>query len=301
MSIDLRDPNNKLYVVCTRISVAIMMAASVISLAYLVAAAPGEAYILTSGDDSLGVTYPLICAAVFVICLALLIKDLSKRMSGCPDDEKDARFMRAPVSKAGMLFSITAFTSVAVILLSDLIGESITEDFLSGMTDYELMVCMMCAGPEEEFLCRMLLIGLPVALVCLLKGHPRCAKNMMGGFGISRTALTFLILSSVVFGLMHLDGWSIMKFPDTFISGMLFGYVYIQYGVYATIVMHSSFDLISCFDVFFDGAGTIPLMVMCVLGAVLAARSLFKMRSYVPKNSLNEPFEGSLREMWERD
>jgi hypothetical protein len=37
-----------------------MMAASVISLAYLVAAAPGEAYILTSGDDSLGVTYPLI-------------------------------------------------------------------------------------------------------------------------------------------------------------------------------------------------------------------------------------------------
>jgi hypothetical protein len=60
MSIDLRDPNNKLYVVCTRTSVAIMMAASVISLAYLVAAAPGEAYILTSGDDSLGVTYPLI-------------------------------------------------------------------------------------------------------------------------------------------------------------------------------------------------------------------------------------------------
>jgi hypothetical protein len=40
---------------------------------------------------------------------------------------------------------------------------------------------------------------------------------------------------------------------------------------------------------------------MCVLGTVLAARSLFKMRSYVPNNSLNEPFEGSLREMWERD
>ncbi len=301
MSVDLRDPDNKLYAACTLVSVAVMLAASVISLIYLVAAAPEEAYILTSSDDSLGVAYPLICAAVFVICLALLVRDLSKRMKGCPDDEKDARFMRAPISKAGMLFSITAFTSVAIVLLSDLIGQRITEDFLSELTEYEMMVYMMCAGPEEEFICRVLLIGLPVTLVCLLKGHQKCAKNMLGGFGMSRTALVFLILSSAVFGLMHLDGWSIMKFPDTFISGMLFGYVFIQYGVHATIVMHSAFDLLSCFDVFFDGAGTIPLLVMCVLGAVLAARSLFKMKSYIPKNNLHQPYEGSLREMWERD
>ncbi len=301
MRTDLRDPDSRIYVACTMISVVIMLAASVISLVYLIAAAPEEAYILTSGDDSLGVAYPLICATVFVVCLVLLVKDLSKRMKDCPKDEKDARFMRAPLSKAGMLFSITAFTSLAIILISELIGEGISEDFLSEMTEYEMMVYMLCAGPEEEFICRVLLIGLPITLVCVLKGHPKCSKDLLGGFGMSRTALAFLVASSVVFGLLHLDGWSIMKFPDTFISGMLFGYVYIQYGVHASIVMHSAFDLLASFDIFIDGAGTVPLLVMFLLGMVLLARSLFKIRSYIPKNNLHKPFEGSLVEMWERD
>ena len=278
-----------------------MLASSVISIAYLVAEAPGEAYILTSGEEPIGVAFPLFCAAVFVLCLILVVRDLAKRLRDCPRDERDARIMRTTASKAGMLFSVTAFTSLAMVLFSDLIGEGIADDFLGKMTDYEIMVSMMCAGPEEEFLCRVLMIGFPVALICVVKGRQKCAKNMLGGFGMSRTALVFLVISSVAFGLLHLDGWSIMKFPDTFISGMLFGYVYIQYGVHAVIVMHSSFDLLACFDFFIGGAGTVPLIITGALGFVLLIRSLFKFRSYIPENTLHEPFEGNLWEMWERD
>ncbi len=295
-----RDPNGKLYVICTFISVAIMLAASAISLVYLVAKAPDEAYVLTSGEEPMGIAYPLLCAAVFVVCLALTVKDLAKRMKGCPEGERDARFMRAPLSKAGMLFSITATTSLVIILFSDLIGEAITDDFIWKMTDYEMMVSMMCAGPEEEFISRVLIIGLPVTLICLAKGHPRCAKDLLGGFGMSRIALVFLVISSAIFALLHMSGWSIMKFPDTFISGMLFGYVYIQYGVHASIVMHSAFDLLASFDIFFDGAGTAPLILTALLGAVLLVRSLFKFRSYIPENTLHEPFDGNVIEMWGR-
>ena len=300
MILDFRDPNGKPYVICTLISVAVMLAASVISLIYLVIAAPGEANVLTTGDEPIGIVYPLVCAVVFVLSLVLLVKDLAKRMKGCPKGEQDARFMRAPVSKAGILFSITAFTSLAMVLFSHLIGEEITEDFISNMEDYEIMVSMMCAGPEEEFICRLLMIGLPVTLICLAKGHPKCAKYLFGGFGMSKAALVFLFISSVAFGLLHLGGWSIMKFPDTFISGMLFGYVYIQYGIHASIVMHSSFDLLASFDFFIDGAGTFPLVVMSILGIVLTMRSLLKIRTYIPKDMLHEPIEGSLIEMWER-
>ena len=100
---------------------------------------------------------------------------------------------------------------------------------------------------------------------------------------------------------MHLDGWSLMKFPDTFISGMLFGYVYIQYGIHASIVMHSAFDLLATYDMFYDGMGTHPMIVLSVLGAILLVRSLLKFREYIPENNLHEPFDGGLLEMWERD
>lgn len=297
----LKDPNNKLYLYCTLSAVIVMVVASVASLVYLVAAAPSEAYILTESEESNGIGYPILCGAVFVLCLALLIKDIRKRLKDCPADQRDARIMRAPLSKAGILFAITAFTSIAVALFSQLIGEGISDSFLSEMTDYELMAAMLCAGPEEEFLCRILLIGLPVCIAGLILGHKGCGKYLLGGFGMSRIALVFLVISSLIFGLMHLGDWSIMKLPDTFISGMVFGYVYIQYGAHASIVMHSAFDLIASFDLFYDGLGTYPLIFMTLVGIILTVRSLYKIRDYIPKNNMNEPFEGSFIEMWERN
>jgi len=297
----LKDPNNKLYLYCALASVAVMVGASIVSLIYIVAATPSEGYILTKDEDSIGTGMPLICGIIFVLCLALLIRDLRKRLDGCPPEQRDERLMSARISKAGMLFSITALTSVVVILISILIGEEISESFIDEMTDYEIMVSMMCAGPEEEFLCRILLIGIPVFIAGLILKHEHCGKYLLGGFGMSKLALVFLVISAIIFGLLHLDGWSIMKFPDTFISGMMFGYVYIQYGAHTSIVMHSAFDLIASFDVFYDGIGTAAIILMVAFGIVLLTRSLFKLKDYIPKNGMNEPFEGGVIAMWERD
>ncbi len=296
----LRDRNCRLYVVCTFVSVLAILAVTIISFAYLILAAPSEAHTLNEGEYPVGFLEPIIGAVIYLVCLALLIKDMRRRMRGCPPEEKDARFMRAPLSKAAILLSITATTSVAIILLSHLIHEGITEDFLDGYSTYAIMAMMLNAGPQEEIIFRLLLIGVPMSLICGLKGRGG-SKELLGGFGMSRIALVLLAVSSVLFGLMHLDGWSIMKFPDTFISGMLFGYVYIQYGLHATIVMHSAFDLLASFDLIFDGLGTVPLVFLSVLGAVLLIRSLLNIRGYIPGNTLHEPFEGSLLDMWERE
>ena len=298
----IKNPDSKLYVYCTLVSVVAVVAASVIGLAYIAIATPSEAYILTSkGDESLGIGIPVLCIAVFILCLALVIKDLIDRLRDCPPEDRDRRFMRAPLSKAGILMAITAFTSIAVVLFSDLINESITNDFIDEMTDYELIVSMACAGPQEEFLCRILMIGLPVFIISAIKGYGNSSKYLFGGFGMSKVALVFLIISSVVFGLIHLDGWSIMKFPDTFISGMLFGYVYIEYGAHTSIVMHSAFDILASFDVFFDGAGTVQLIALAIIGVILTIRSLCKIRDYFPEKNLHDPFEGTVLQMWGRD
>jgi hypothetical protein len=127
------------------------------------------------------------------------------------------------------------------------------------------------------------------------------AKDVLGGFGMSRIAAVLLFISAVLFGLAHLDGWSIMKFPDTFISGLLFGYVYIEYGLHVTIVAHSAFDMLSSMEIIM---GEIPATVLMALviaaGAVLTVRSVFKFRDYIPEKRIHDRFEGSLLEMWER-
>lgn len=299
--IDLKDPDNTLYIWCAMAATAILLAGTVVSLVYIVVAAPSEAYALTSGDDSPGVAYPVICGIILLACLALLIRDLLKRTRGRPRGERLLGFMDSPICKAGMLCAVISFTTVVILLFSSLIGEEITESFLDDMTDYELMVSMMIAGPEEEITCRALIIGLPMVLICAIKGHKGCAKDILGGFGMSRAALVLLVISSAFFGALHLSGWSIMKFPDTFIAGMVFGYVYIQYGLHASIFAHSAFDMIASFDMFVEGSGTALVVTLAVLGVVLFVRSMLKFRDYLPSENLHEPFGGSLIEMWERD
>ena len=298
--INFRDPDGKLYVYCTWVSIVFIIVPSVVSMTYLVAMAPSEAYVLTSGKEQIGVWLPLISGIVFLVCLIILILDIRKRLKDCPSEDRDKCLMRAPLSKAGILFCITAFLSIVVMLFSDFIGESISTSMMDGLTNYEIMVQLMIAGPEEEFLCRGLMIGVPIAVISFIKGYKGSIKYIFGGFGMSKAALILLVISSIAFGLLHLDGWSIMKFPDTFISGVLFGYVYIQYGIHSTIVMHSAFDLMAGFDFFCEGLGTVPMTIACILGAILLVRSIIRFREYIPKNNLHEPLDGNLLQMWSR-
>ncbi len=296
----LKDPNSRIYVVSTLITVAVMTVFTVVSLAYLLVFAPSEYHTLDEGEDAVGGWLVILCSAVFIICFALLIRDFVRRMKGCPADLRDERFMRAPYSKAAILTAVMILTSFIVMFFSLAIGEEISEDFTDKMSNYEIMASMITAGPTEEGIFRVVLIGVPMFLICCLK-HRGSKKDILGGFGMSRAALVLIIISSVLFGAAHLDGWSLMKFPDTFIAGLLFGYVYVQYGAHVTIFMHSAFDMMVSFDIFYEGLATVPMAVLAVLGTVLLIRSISDYRRYLPENNLHEPFDGTLIEMWERD
>ena len=297
---DLRDPNNNIYVICTIIALAVTTIFTVASLVYFAVYAPSNLHELNEGPEATTVEGFLICLAVFLVCFYLLIRDFVKRMKGCPSEERDARFMRAPLSKAAVLTAITVLTSLVFVAISWLIGAAMSESFLSRMTNYQLLASMLVAGPLEEGLFRILPIGVPMFIICLVY-HKGSAKDILGGFGMSRAALVLIFISAVIFGIAHLDGWSIMKFPDTFISGILFGYAYVQYGAHTTIFMHSAFDMMVSYDIFYDGLGTVLMIVLAVLGVILLVRSLIDYRKYLPGNNLHEPYEGGLLEMWEKD
>ena len=297
---NLRDPDDWLYAVCSMTIAVIILAASFIGLIYLIVLAPSEAHVLNEGEDADGYGQTIICGIAFVASLALVISDLVRKMRGCPRGEVSERFMGTSMGHTSVLFGVMMVTTLVSIGLVYLFGEEVTQSFIDEMSDYENIASMMSAGPIEEFVFRFLLIGVPMVIICAFMKRAS-AKDVLGGFGMSRIAAVLLFISAVLFGLAHLDGWSIMKFPDTFISGLLLGYVYIEYGLHVTIVAHSAFDMLSSMEIIM---GEIPATVLMALviaaGAVLTVRSVFRFRDYIPEKKIHDRFEGSLLEMWER-
>lgn len=297
---NLRDPNDWLYAVCAAIIAVIILTASFVGLIYLIALAPSEGHVLDDRDNTEGSVFTIICGIIFAACLALVIRDLVRHMRGCPSEELSERFMSTSMGHSSVLFGVMMVTTLISIGMVYLFGEEVTQTFIDEMTDYENIASMMCAGPIEEFVFRFLVIGVPMVIICAFMHRAR-AKDLLGGFGMSWTAFILLFISAFLFGLAHIDGWSIMKFPDTFVSGLLFGYVYIQYGLHVTIVAHSAFDILSSLELIFGEVfGTVLMAVVIAAGAVLLIRSLIKWREYIPKERIHEPFDGSVPEMWER-
>lgn len=124
---DPRDPDCKLYVICTWISVAVLLGTCFVSLGYLIVFAPSEVHTLDEGRSPVGWQYPLICGIIFTACLAALVIDIRKRLARNPACRNSA-LMRAPLSKAGILFCLISLFSLIMIVFSDLIGESIDTD-----------------------------------------------------------------------------------------------------------------------------------------------------------------------------
>ena len=123
------------------------------------------------------------------------------------------------------------------------------------------------AAVWEEVITRMVWIGIPMTVLGLLCRKKGALKYLVGGFGMSRAALILIVVSSVVFGFGHLSGWGLWKVLPTFISGLAMGYLYVRFGVHASIAFHFIVDYMA---VLVDGPlailASVILMVVIVSG-----------------------------------
>ena len=107
---------------------------------------------------------------------------------------------------------------------------------------------LLFASVYEEMLCRLLMLGVPCLIVALLLGRKGSKwRYLLGGAEYERWMFVFIVFSAVMFGAAHLDNWGSWKFLPTFGFGILTGYLYVKYGLHATIAAHFINDfLISC-------------------------------------------------------
>ncbi|MFO8109797.1 MAG: CPBP family glutamic-type intramembrane protease [Thermoplasmata archaeon] len=200
--------------------------------------------------SGLGLTvfYFLLIAAV-IISLAYLLyrsadfladvdfKDLKKK-------ELSPKIMDQPLTRLALMFCVMTFLSYLYFILIGLAGTAPTTPPIESEPFGKIVYVLTQASVWEEIMFRSLYFGVPMMIYGYSKNDPDAWKNLFGGFGTEDgPVLPLILLSSFIFSIGHLgDGWDLFKFPQVFIGGLIFGYLFTKDGLYSCIIFHFAWD-----------------------------------------------------------
>ena len=128
---------------------------------------------------------------------------------------------------------------------------------------------LMNAAVWEEVICRIALIGLPVMILGIAKNEKGAWKGLLGGTGVNRSAIVLIFISSIIFSYGHLAGWDLFKMIPTFVTGLALGYLFVRYGVYASIMLHFLVNYMSSVSWVFDSLGADLMLTLFILSVVV--------------------------------
>lgn len=213
---------------------------------------------------------------------------------------------RSGLCAASSALCVSLILSVVLLFITSLSGNTADAGWMSSYTDLQMLFLLTRAGLEEEFLLRVVWIGVPMAMLALAVHKDRRSwQYLMGGFGMSKVALFLIVFSSILFGLAHLEGWGWGKVPSAAIGGLIFGYLYTEYGLYAAVIAHTANDTVSSLAYSF-GTGTevIVMLLLFAIGFVVLIYWITKL-SKVKIDLTDMPLfpgklETGLRDQWGR-
>lgn len=119
------------------------------------------------------------------------------------------------------------------------------------------------AGVWEELVSRVLLIGVPMMVIAALLHYRNPLRYLLGGFGISKTSVLLIVVSAAFFSIGHIDGWGLSKVPLVMVGGLIMGWLFVRFGIHASIVFHCLTDLLTV------AIETFPFISIVYLGVML--------------------------------
>lgn len=157
----------------------------------------------------------------------------------------------SPISNFVELLSISLFTSVIAVLISEALGQKPSAPSIEDLPIEVQMYALEFASFHEELITRVLLIGVPLFIYNLVKKDMKLALRVLpGGFASNRKLtdleISLLVISSAIFGIAHVfGGWGLWKMFPTFVAGIALGYLYIKYGLHLSICAHFLVDYLT--------------------------------------------------------
>ena len=199
--------------------------------------------IVSFSGISAQIYYVLLLIAV-AVCLGYYFYKASgpliKLKNGDNKTVRDTAFFEIPV-----LFCTLLFWEIVMAVVLTALG--IEMKGLPDRATWAWMYGLLEAPVWEEIITRILYLGLPMALIAAIwkKEGKKSVKYLFGGFGFNRPAMVFIFFSAFMFAAGHLNNWGAWKFFPTFAFGLIAGYLFCRYGIYACVVIHFLTDYLS--------------------------------------------------------
>lgn len=212
---------------------------------YLFIVVPWIVNLLELGGASFAIYYLFIVVAVTLSFIWMLWKSRKSFIRELMVAELPAG--HSPVYRVGTLFfALLAFNFFYYLILGALGINPTTPDYSTGEL-WKIIYSLTNASVWEEIITRVAFIGIPLLLYDMLKRRKMSWKSYFlgGGMEVGKKEAILLVFSSTMFATAHLTNWDIFKFPPTFIAGLALGYLFIRFGLYASIILHFAFDYLS--------------------------------------------------------
>jgi hypothetical protein len=228
-------------------------------------------------DEGFAVFYLLMVGAILASFAWLLYRSI-------PGLKKELKFKEvdehSPAYTMATLFFALFFFNLAFYLMVELLGGEANSPNFDEKELWTNLYGFVRASVWEELIVRVLYIGVPLfAIDLLLKRRERRARTYVlgGGFSIGATEVGLVLFSSFMFAAAHSFSWDLYKTIPTFIGGLAFGYLFLRFGLYASIMLHFTFDYLSMpIDALNNGAFDI-MAGLFILGWALVGMAYFVM------------------------
>ena len=158
-----------------------------------------------------------------------------------PFNGKDFSF-----KQLGEVYALNLFFSVLVVFLMRLINYTPTTPGIGEYPLYSQILLLVHASVYEEIVTRLVYLGLPLYIIYAMRGRKLSGWNIFGGYGkVDNVAAVFMVISALLFAFAHVPSWSWWKMIPTFVGGLVLAYLYVKYGIHASIMLHFMIDFLS--------------------------------------------------------
>ncbi|MDO9537876.1 MAG: CPBP family glutamic-type intramembrane protease [Thermoplasmata archaeon] len=175
------------------------------------------------------------------------------------------------------LFMASIFFSVAYFIFLAMINVEMGSPDFDSLSRPELIYGLFSASVYEEFISRVLLVGVPLVIAGLIQKRDKpFLKIFGGGLGLTPLTLALITFSSLMFAFAHVASWDFWKVPQVLITGYALGWAFTRYGLHASILIHFSINLSSSVtEIWPNNAGVEMLMSIFILIWMVAGAYFF--------------------------
>lgn len=262
-SVEMRTKLDRLLLIATLLLVGMMFLSVPLGALVFYSGGIGEIYTPNSITDEFAVfvfgipfrvqvstSLSTIFSSFLLVYLTMMFISLKWPRASLLHAVKENKLLENPLIAVAVIFSITSFAINLLAILQNSLG--IPTGSLKG--DKLLLFVQVTRAPlREEFGFRLSIIGAFATIIGVISGKGlaslKCLllpNSLQDVKSSGRMLLIANIATAFYFGVSHLiyepDVWQVGKVSQAILAGFVLGWIYIEYGFFAAVLLHWAFN-----------------------------------------------------------